>query len=242
MDDRSRQLRRDIIELSRANGGYHFGGTFSCVEILRVLFESCLLSENDRFILSKGHACWGYYVLLREKGLLPRLDGHPHRDVHNGVHWTTGSEGHGLPAAFGMALAKKLKEESGTVYVLVGDGECQEGTTWETILLAGHHRLSNLVVIVDNNGAQGSGFVADIAPVSSVIVPTARAAYWEVHRVDGHNLQDLRRAIACVSPFPLLVLADTVKGKGVGFMEGKPEWHAKWLDDAHLQQALIELQ
>jgi transketolase len=108
-----------------------------------------LLTEDDRFILSKGHGCWGYYVLLKEKGFSPLLEGHPHLDLKNGVHWTTGSEGHGFPAGIGMALARKIKKKPGIVYVIVGDGECQEGTTWESILIASHKKLDNLKIILD---------------------------------------------------------------------------------------------
>ena len=111
LSKRSKKLRLDIIKLSKANGGYHYGGSFSCVEILLSLFDNVLNEKKDKFIMSKGHACWGFYVLLREKGLNPLLEGHPHRDIHNGVEWTTGSEGHGFPAAVGISLAKKIKKE-----------------------------------------------------------------------------------------------------------------------------------
>ena len=149
LNKRSKNLRLEIIKLSKANGGYHYGGSFSCVEILISLFDNCLDFEKDKFVMSKGHACWGYYVLLHERGYKPLLEGHPHRDVHNGVEWTTGSEGHGMPAALGMALARKLKKQKGEIFVLIGDGECQEGTTWESFLLAKQHNLKNLTVIVD---------------------------------------------------------------------------------------------
>ena len=127
------------------------------------------MKENDRFILSKGHACWVYYVLLHERNYSPVLEGHPHLDLQNGVHWTTGSEGHGFPAGLGMAFARKKMNEDGKVYVLMGDGECQEGTTWESLLLASHLKLDNLIIIVDYNKIQGSGFVEDILPMDSVL-------------------------------------------------------------------------
>ena len=107
LNNRSKQIRRDTITLSKANGGYHYGGCFSAVELLVSLYDH-ILTDDDRFILSKGHGCWPYYVLLRERGYDPRPTGHPERDVHNGIHWTTGSEGHGFPAAVGMAIAKKM--------------------------------------------------------------------------------------------------------------------------------------
>ncbi len=163
LSERSKQVRRDAIDLSLANGGYHYGGSFSCADILVNLFDR-VMGPGDRFILSKGHGCWVYYVLLRELGFNPLLEGHPHYDPSNGVYCTAGSMGHGFPTAIGQALARKLKKEPGTVYVLIGDGEAQEGTTWESLLIAGHLKLDNLVVIVDNNNIQGSGYVDKIMP------------------------------------------------------------------------------
>src|SRR5512135_1393314 len=228
MNSRSLQVRRDIIKLSKANGGYHYGGTFSCVEILIALYDNLIKNGIDRFILSKGHACWGLYVLLMERGFCPSLEGHPHLDPANGVDWTTGSEGHGLPAGVGMALARKLQDRSGRVYVLIGDGECQEGTTWESMLMAVQHKLSNLTVIVDFNKAQGSGFTKDILSVDC-LAKVANEIGWIVHNVDGHDVEKLVDLLECkYNTAPHMIIADTVKGKGVSFMEGKPEWHAKW--------------
>lgn len=240
MNERAKQLRHDILKLSKANGGYHYGGTFSCVEILSTLFDT-ILTPSDRFILSKGHACWGYYVLLREKGFNPSLEGHPHLDLANGVHWTTGSEGHGFPAGVGMALARKLSGEQGKVYVLMGDGECQEGTTWESLLLAGKYRLNNLVVIVDYNKIQGSGFVQDILPMYKPLIATALACDWVVDEVDGHNVDELKVILNKETLSSHLVVANTVKGKGVSYMEHNPKWHACWPDAAHEKIAMEEL-
>lgn len=240
MNERAKQLRRDILKLSKANGGYHYGGTFSCVEILSTLFDE-VLKFSDRFILSKGHACWGYYVLLREKGFNPSLEGHPHLDLANGVHWTTGSEGHGFPAGVGMALARKLNGEQGKVYVLMGDGECQEGTTWESLLLAGKYRLNNLVVIVDYNKIQGSGFVQDILPMYKPLIATALACDWVVDEVDGHNVDGLKTVLTKETLSSHLVVANTVKGKGVSYMEHNPKWHACWPDVEHEKIAMEEL-
>ena len=135
LNERSKKIRLEAIKLSKANGGYHYGGTFSSTEIIINIYDN-VITEKDRFILSKGHACWAFYVLLREKGFNPLLEGHPHLDVQNGVNWTTGSLGHGLPAGLGMALARKMKNINGRIYVLMSDGECQEGTSWESMLTA----------------------------------------------------------------------------------------------------------
>ena len=241
LNERSKQVRRDTIALSKANGGYHYGGTFSCTEILINLYDH-VLQPADRFILSKGHACWSYYVLLRERGYDPPLEGHPHRDVHNGVHWTTGSEGHGLPAGLGMAWAMKRSGSPGRVFVLMGDGECQEGTTWESLLTGAHQGLDNVVAIVDNNKIQGSGFVNDILPVSA-LKDSAASIGWYVTDVDGHDNDALVAALTHESyNKPHLIITDTIKGKGVSYMEGQPKWHANWPDPEHEAKALEELQ
>lgn len=242
LNNRSKKLRTDIINLSKANGGYHYGGSFSCVEILISIFDHQINLENsDRFILSKGHGCWGYYVLLRELGFDPLLEGHPHLDLSNNVHWTTGSEGHGLPAGFGMAFAKKLQKMDSNVFVLMGDGELQEGTTWETLLLAKKHSTSNLKVVVDFNKIQGSGFVEDILPVSS-IGNVAREIGWNVCEVDGHNIDELNKAFSQTSNDPSLIIAHTIKGKGVSFMENEPSWHANWPAPEYEKKARAELE
>jgi transketolase len=237
---RSKDLRLEIIKLSSANGGYHYGGSFSCVEILLSLYDHTL-GADDKFIMSKGHGCWGFYVLLREKGLDPLLEGHPHRDINNGVHWTTGSEGHGLPAAVGVALAKKLKNKNGETYVLVGDGECQEGTTWESLLIASHHKLNNLTAIVDFNGIQGSGFVKDILSLDS-LGDVARKIGWIVSEGDGHDLDFLKNAMKIKKDKPHLIISKTIKGKGVSFMENQPKWHANWLNAEFMSKAITELE
>jgi transketolase len=240
LSERSKQIRRDTIALSKANGGYHFGGCLSIVEILIALYDHSL-TDSDKFILSKGHSCWPWYVLLREQGYNPKLEGHPSRDTHSGIHCTTGSLGHGLPSGIGMALAKKLKGDSGKIYVLMGDGECQEGTTWESLLIAAHHKLDNLVVIIDKNGIQGSGFVNDVLPLPW-FGTIACDIGWDILSIDGHCIEEIRGAIEAERERkPKLIIANTIKGKGVSFMENRPEYHAKWLDAEQEKLALQEL-
>jgi len=240
LNKRSKQVRRDAISISKKNGGYHYGGSFSCAEILIHLFDN-IMNKEDRFILSKGHGCWIYYVLLRELGYNPTLEGHPHYEPENGVFCTSGSMGHGFPTAIGFALARKIRKENSKVFVLVGDGECQEGTTWESILIGNRLNLNNLIVIVDNNKIQGSGFVGDILPVDKVLAATARAAKWNVYEIDGHNDDLLNINICKESEKPILIIANTIKGKGVSFMENKPKWHSNWLADDLEKQAMEEL-
>ena len=201
------------------------------------------MKEEDVFILSKGHACWPLYVLLMEKGLFPRLEGHPHRDPANGISWTTGSLGHGFPAAIGMALARKVQGKDGKVFVLLGDGECQEGTTWESILIASKLELNNLLVIVDSNGIQGS--CRELYSVSSVLNDAAEAAGWFIFSVNGHDLyeMELKMGLALEEQVqPSLMIAKTVKGAGISFMEDSPEWHAKYPDPGMVDSILGELE
>lgn len=241
LNERSKQVRRDAIQISKANGGYHYGGSFSCAEILIHLFDTIMDKEaGDRFILSKGHGCWVYYVLLRELGYNPTLEGHPHYEPENGIFCTAGSMGHGLPTGIGMALARKLKGENNKVFVLVGDGECQEGTTWESLLIASRLKLNNLVLILDNNKIQGSGYVDEILPVDNVLIAAAKAANWTVEVIDGHN-DDLLNVDLSSSEGPILIVANTIKGKGVSFMENKPKWHSNWLGGELEKQAFEEL-
>ena len=245
LSERSKQVRRDAIDLSLANGGYHYGGSFSCADILVNLFDR-VMGPDDRFILSKGHGCWVYYVLLRELGFNPLLEGHPHYDPHNGVYCTAGSMGHGFPTAIGQALARKLKKEPGTVYVLIGDGEAQEGTTWESLLIAGHLKLDNLVVIVDNNNIQGSGYVDKIMPVVDPLIGAALNSGWTVTEMGGHDDDaweqfEISGGYLINHNSPHLIVAHTIKGRGVSFMENQPKWHSNWLGGEMLEKARQEL-
>jgi len=238
LNERSKQLRRDTLKLSTANGGYHYGGCFSIVEILIALYDFCL-KEDDKFVLSKGHACWPLYVILQEHGLNPKLSGHPERDVANGINYTTGSLGHGFPAAVGMAFAKKMKGESGNVYVLMGDGEAQEGTTWESMLIAKKHNLDNLIVIVDENRIQGSGWNQDI--LSFNLYEVTNALGFDTWIVDGHNVDQLRKIIEEPCKTTKFIIAQTTKGKGVSYMENDPKWHANWPNKEFMDLAFEEL-
>ena len=229
LSKRSKDLRLKIIKISKANGGYHYGGSFSCVEILSSLYDQ-VMDSKSKFIMSKGHGCWGFYVLLKERGFNPLLEGHPNRDVKNGVEWTTGSEGHGFPAAVGISLARKIKKTKGEIFVLIGDGECQEGTTWESLLLGVQHKLDNLTIIIDFNKIQGSGFTKDILSVDC-IGDVAKAVGWKVSRINGHDTKKIRSTLKVKKNLPHLIIADTIKGKGVSFMENDPLWHANGINE-----------
>lgn len=258
LTERGKQIRRDTLRLGIPNGIYHYGGAFSVVEILIALYDH-VATDDDKIIMSKGHAWIPQVVILRERGLNPgwgpRLDngemcllGHPALDPANGIWATTGSLGHGMPIGVGMAVAGKLQEKSGRIFVIIGDGEAQEGTFFESLLLATKFGLKNLCVIVDSNKIQGSGRVEDILPLPN-LAQVAELAGWETHEIDGHDLTQLSPAIhyaICTNgghdTRPSLIVASTIKGRGVSLMEGRSEWHAKFPTKEELEEAYRELE
>ncbi|MBI3417549.1 MAG: transketolase [Verrucomicrobia bacterium] len=247
--------------VSRANSS-HIGGAFSMADLLAVLYTDILKlrptepawPERDRFILSKGHCCSAVYAALALRGFFPekelesfgqdgsRLMAHISHKVP-GVEFSTGSLGHGLPFGCGKALAAKRTQQAWRVFVMLSDGELDEGSNWEAILFAPHHRLDNLVAIVDYNQIQSLGSVADVLELAP-LADKFRAFRWAVREVDGHDHHAIRAALSAL-PWepgkPSCLIARTVKGKGVGFMENQLLWHYKAPDAAQLQQVLAEL-
>jgi transketolase len=245
--DLARRLRVHVVRMtSRANSS-HIGSSFSMSELLAVLYGGGVLRvdparpdwpQRDRFILSKGHGCAGLYAALAEAGFFPleeldtfylngtRLAGHATTTVP-GVELSTGSLGHGLPVGTGMALAAKRAGEAHRVFVLLSDGECDEGSIWEAALFAPQHQLDNLVVIVDYNKIQSLGTVKEVLDLDP-FADKWRAFRWGVREIDGHDVDAIHEALDAV-PFepgrPSCVIAHTVKGKGVSFMEDKLLWH-----------------
>ena len=239
LERRALGLRKRVLDLSLETGIGHLGGSLSMIEMMVALYDTAL-QKKDIFILSKGHCCLPYYLMLREQGYNPRISGHPDRDPINGIKCTTGSLGHGLPLGVGMALAKKLKRKSGKVYVLMSDGECEEGTTWESSLLASKYKLDNLVAFVDNNKMQALGFVDDILPLGD-LGKKLEAFGWNVREVDGHSFHEIVPALQVRTYQPYAIVAHTTKGKGVSFMENNAEWHAKKPTAERLKGAYEEL-
>ena len=253
--------RRDVLRIISGAGAGHTGGSLSCVDILNVLYNRVLRVSpataddpgRDRYIQSKGHSVEALYVVLADRGFFPRsmLDtlcsygspmvGHPTRKVP-GIEMNTGALGHGLSISVGMALAGKLDDASYRVYTLLGDGELAEGSNWEAAMAAAHHRLDNLTAIVDHNSLQITGHTRDVCS-NEPLHEKFSSFGWEVRRVDGHDLAAL--TVALTEPAepmrPKCIIADTVKGRGVSFMEGVVRWHHGVPTHEEYQLALAEL-
>ena len=264
LEMRSLELRKLILETVYHAKSGHIGGSFSCAEILTLLYNRVmnldpanpLWAYRDRFVLSKGHATPAYYGALAMRGFFPteelrtfrtfgaRLQGHPDRKHIPGVDMSSGSLGQGISAAVGMALAAKLKHETHRVYALLGDGEVQEGQVWEAFMFAGNHGLDNLCIIIDLNGVQSDGMTEQINSIEP-LPDKLRAFKLHVVEADGHNIHELSEAFERAdrqTERPSVILAHTVKGKGVSFMEGQAAWHGKIPDEDEYRRAKAELE
>ena len=248
LDERSRYLRNLAIDALEGAQRGHVGSTMSLIEILRVLFDDIMTFDSgnpewairDRLVLSKGHGCIALYALLADKGYFPTdilktfcdynsiLGGHPEHGLIPGIETSTGSLGHGLAIGVGMAYAASIVESNHRVFVVLGDGELNEGSVWESAMAAGHHKLSNLVVIVDYNHLQSYGRVDEICGLEPLRLKWESFGFNSVE-VDGHDLEQLRNALDVSSNFekPIAVIAHTIKGRGVSFAEGVSSWHHK---------------
>lgn len=261
---KAKTLRRHIIHMTGLAGSGHPGGSLSAADIMTVLYFHELRvdplnpgwPDRDRFVLSKGHAAPVLYAALAERGFFPleeldtlrridsRLQGHPDMRKVPGVEISTGSLGQGLSAANGMALAGKMDKRGFRVYVILGDGENQEGQVWEAAMLAAHYRLDNLVAIVDHNRLQIDGPIAEILSPEP-IGDKWRAFGWEVQEINGHDLGEIIAALDRareVKGRPSLILANTVKGKGCSFMENRVEWHGTAPSKEQMEKALNEME
>jgi len=258
----ARKIRLHAVKMTSRGGSSHVGAVLSMADIVAVLYGSVLnvnpadpnMKNRDRFILSKGHAGAGIYAALAESGFFPvkmlrdhfqdgsKLSGHVSHKGIPGVEFSTGSLGHGLSVGTGMAYSARLLDREHRVFVLMSDGECDEGSNWEAILFAAHHRLENLVVIVDFNKIQS------LAPVSETLAlePFAdkwKSFGWNVVEVDGHDHDALQEVLVGATPEkPTCVLAHTTKGKGVSFMENSVLWHYRTARGEELSAALAELE
>lgn len=238
-ETRAKEVRRKVLDMLLKEKEGHIGGCFSETDILIALYDNVLMPE-DKFILSKGHACYTLYVLLKEKGLNPPIKPHPDICEKDGISCTTGSLGHGFPIGVGMALARKLKKKEGKIYVLIGDGECQEGTTWESALLANHHKLNNLVIIVDHNKLQALQSIDEVTSLGSLKTKFESFGF-EVSEINGHNIPEIVLALQKQTEKPHVIIANTIKGKGVSFMENDSKWHTRIPIEQEIKQAYQEL-
>ena len=260
----AQRVRRHSVQMTHDANSSHVGSSLSMVELLAVLYGKVLkvdpqrpdAAERDRFVLSKGHGCAAFYAVLAESGFFPiewlrdfyrngaRLAGHATHSGVPGVEVSTGSLGHGLPLATGMALAGKRYSASYRVYCLLSDGECDEGSTWEPALFAPQHELDNLVAIVDYNKIQSLGATKEVMDLEP-FADKWRAFRWGVREIDGHDVVAIESALSAV-PFeagrPSCIIAHTVKGKGVSFMENELLWHYRSPQAEEFEAALSELE
>ena len=257
------KVRMGVIESTHGAKAGHPGGSLSAAEVFTYLYfkEMNIDPKNpkwdgrDRFVLSKGHTAPGLYAVLANRGYFPvedlptlrhidsYLQGHPNMNTVPGVDMSTGSLGQGVSAAVGMAMAAKYQGKTNRVYSLLGDGEIQEGQVWEACMAASHYKLDNLCIVIDNNGLQIDGNVADVMSPYP-IVDKLLAFGFNVHAVDGHDFDALEKAFENAKKTkgqPTAIVMSTVKGKGVSFMENDAGWHGKAPNDAEYEQAMSEL-
>jgi transketolase len=252
------QFRRRMLDISQTVTALHLAGAFSCIEIVDCAYYGLMRRDQngkfiDTFLLSKGHGSLAQYVVLEDLGILPReqldnfcrpgymLGTHPDFGIP-GIEAATGSLGHGLPLTVGMALADKVRRIDRIAYVVLSDGEMQEGSTWEAMMVAPTLGLKNIVAIVDLNDFQSIGRTSEMFPNFYPIIEKVQAFGWESVQVDGHDQQAIFNAVTSRSGnAPMMVVARTIKGKGVSYMENVPIWHYRSPSPEEYQQALAEL-
>ena len=264
LGEKAKRLRSEIIKMIYTAQSGHPGGSLSAADIITVLYfhqmrinpENPLWEDRDRFVLSKGHAAPALYAALAELGYFPKenlsslrqigsiLQGHPDMRKTPGIDMSTGSLGNGLSIGIGMALSARLSKKDYDVYVLIGDGECDEGGIWEAAMAAAKYRFDNLIAICDFNRVQLDGSIDEIMPLDS-LPEKWKAFNWNVIEIDGHSvleiLDSLDEARRAKNP-PSIIIAHTVKGKGVSYMENKYEWHGKAPSPEEYEIALRELE
>ncbi len=263
LKEKARQLRIEILKMIYEAGSGHPGGSLSAVDVMCVLYNNIMRhdpknpgwKDRDRFILSKGHVCPALYAVLADCGYFPKselktlrkcgsiLQGHPNMEKTPGVEVSSGSLGQGLSISTGLALGGKLDDADFRVYCMMGDGELQEGQVWEAAMAAGYYKLDHLCAIVDYNRYQIDGKVVDVMDINP-LREKWEAFNWHVLEIDGHDVKAIEEAFRRAEEFkgkPTVLIAHTVKGKGVSFMENTSAWHGRAPDRAQLEAALAEL-
>lgn len=246
-----KRARKRLLQMHYESGVGHIGGNLSSLDAILLIVNE-YLSSNDRFILSKGHAAGALYTALWSKGLMrdedlktfhqdnTKLPGHPPSIGSAAIPFATGSLGHGLGLAAGMALAKKFQESNDQIFCILSDGECQEGSTWEALIFIAHHQLKNLTILIDHNQLQGFGATDEISSLEP-LVQKIGILNFDCHPVSGHDLNAIRTVLDAPAKRPKLIVMETIKGKGVSFMENKMEWHYLPLNDSQYTQAIQEI-
>lgn len=261
-EKKAKELRQEILKMLFACQSGHPGGSLSCVEMLMALYYEVMnidpknpkKADRDRFVLSKGHACPTLYAILADLGYFPKedlaglrqidshLQGHPDCNKTPGVDMNTGSLGQGISLAMGLALAAKHAKADYKVYTVIGDGECQEGLVWEAAMAAAHYKLDNFVVMLDYNKLQIDGCNNQVMGLGN-IVDKFKAFGFECFEVDGHDIDAIVEAVkAPVSDKPKFICCNTVKGKGVSFMENQVGWHGRPMKEEEFKAAMKELE
>ena len=249
MRELAKKIRIDSLRMVHRAKAAHIGSALSIVDILAVLYGGVLKPE-DKVILSKGHATVALNAALKHSGTNLDLESYGksgsilmHHVSHKvpGVHFSTGSLGHGLPFGVGIAKAWQLQKREGRVFVIMSDGEMQEGSNWEAIQFAAHHKLDNLIAIIDNNNLQSITTVEETLDLRDLKIKF-NAFGWGASYQDGHDVDKLKKDFAYWHNEPRAIIAETTKGKGVSFMEDKVEWHYKTPTDAELEQAIKEVE
>lgn len=230
------KLRQKTFLAFIEKGEAHLGGSFSMIETLITIYEK-FMKKNDKFILSKAHASYPLCILLQEKGFKTKLKTHLEIDEKNGINCTTGSLGHGLPIATGMAFAKKYQKKVGKIIVMISDGECQEGTTWESLLIASQHKLDNLVIVVDYNKLQALSKLEDALSLKNLCKKFKSFNCNCIEVKNGHNFQELIKSFNLIrsQKKPNVVIVNTIKGKGIKEFENNTIWHARQLKGTEIE-------
>jgi transketolase len=255
----ARDIRKDVLAMIYRTRSPHIGSSLSMVDIFVALYFGVLknlddFEDRDRLLLSKGHGCATLFSVLCKKGLISKeeldsfakdggcLGQHPNRNIKKGIEITSGSLGHGLSIGAGMALAAKYDKKDYRIFVYMGDGELNEGSVWEAALFSAHHKLDNLIAIVDRNRLQALGQGKDIMNLDP-LADKWKSFGWAVKEIDGHNMEEITESLSGFEKGkPACIIVNTVKGKGVSFMENDYRWHDKCPDETEYQKALKELQ
>jgi len=257
----AKKIRSHILKMTLYSKSSHIGSALSIVEILVMLYfkilnldpQNPLKNDRDKLILSKAHGSAALYAVLAEKGFFPLdyldkyyiddgiLPGHLDKQSAPGIEYSTGSLGHGLSAGIGMAMANRQTSNAGKIFAIIGDGECNEGSIWEGVMFASHLKLDNITAIIDYNKIQSFGRTNEVIN-QEPIKDRWNSFGWEVYEIDGHNFEELLEAIIAPQQKPKVIIANTVKGKGISFMEDKLEWHYKSPNQEQYEQAIRELE